>query len=646
MNPRRLFIASCIALVTSAFTFVVRGDILQPMGDAFGLSQQAKGSIEGAVFLGMAASMLIGGFICDLLGMKRIMFLAFWCHLIGVLGTIFAPQIVGEAAPFSQWAFEWLYFASFLMGCGNGMVETGINPLAATLYSHDKTHYLNILHAWWPGGLVLGGLCGRFIGQGIDLGFVNVPGMEQNWRISLLLILFPCLLYGAMFVGQRFPLTERVESGVSTGEMFLEAVRPAFLLWAFCMLLTAATELGPQKWQESVMTRTAGVSGTLILVYTSGMMFVMRHFAGPLAHAFSPVGMLTGSAILSALGLYLLSFATTAWSAFAYATIYGLGIAYFWPTMLGVTAERFPKGGALLLCLMGSAGNLSISEVLPRMGQIYDHYAVAEVTERNPELARQIVRGGAINQDIAKKISLLATLSESEKRDIDPRSWLTESQKAFLKSDDLRGQWAELEDSLSAEQRLILVELLDLDDKNDRATRAALQQQNLTPTQQDVFAGLDQVRHTISSLHLLREIEAAQLTKKQRDQLSRQLEEQGETGAADKLKKDQVEQWTTREKAIVAAAVHKLDLTNEQKQILQKAEDVEKAEAVGAAMAFRWVSVLPCLLVFIFGAIALTDRLRGGYKVVRLGEAEKESTESATPDETPAVSPDDVTERE
>src|SRR5262249_25121676 len=149
-----------------------------------------KGAVGGAAFFGMAVSMLIGGFICDLLGMKRIMYLAFTCHLIGTAGTIFAPP--------GHFSFTWLLLSSFIVGCGHGMVETGINPLAATLFPTRKTHYLNILHAWWPGGLILGGLAASFVGKGIDLSFVYIPGLELDWQIKLCLILFPCLLYGAM----------------------------------------------------------------------------------------------------------------------------------------------------------------------------------------------------------------------------------------------------------------------------------------------------------------------------------------------------------------------------------------------------------------------------------------------------------------
>lgn len=402
IRPRWLFVCSCIALVTSAFTFVVRGDILQELGDYFRLTQEQKGGIEGAVFLGMALSMLGGGFICDLLGMKRIMWLAFISHVVGSLGTIFTPQFES-----TDTTFYWLFALSFLMGCGNGFTEVAINPLAATLYPTQKTHYLNILHAWWPGGLVIGGLSAQFIvrrffGSG-------ALGMEM-WQISLWLITLPALVYGFMLLSSTFPRTERVESGVSTLDMFKECLRPLFIIWAVCMLMTAATELGPQKWQESVMRSTAGVSGTLILVYTSGMMFVLRHFAGPIAHRISPVGMLCCSALLSGIGLYLLSFADDAMSAFAFATIYGLGIAYFWPTMLGVTAERFAKGGALALALMGSAGNLSISQVLPQMGRIVDYYAVQAAQNDYPDLADQILvrddegRPIAIKPEMTKEV--------------------------------------------------------------------------------------------------------------------------------------------------------------------------------------------------------------------------------------------------
>ncbi|HMP02728.1 MAG TPA: MFS transporter [Gemmatales bacterium] len=527
MHRRWLFVASCIALITSAFTFNVRGEILQEMGDAFKLSQENKGAIEGAVFLGMAISMVIGGFICDFLGIKRIMWLAFFCHLTGVAGTIFAPWFVGTEPRYpvplgEAGAFWWLYSASLLMGFGNGMTETGINPLVATLYPDKKTHMLNILHAWWPGGLIIGGLAVLYLRTGIDLQFFYVPGLNltfgefASWQVALLLIAAPCLIYGVMLIGQQFPETERVAAGVSTREMLAETGRPLFLILAFCMLLTASTELGPQKWQESVMSRTAHVSGTMILVYTSGLMFVLRHFAGPLAHVMSPIGMMAISSALAAVGLYLLSTATTAGAAFGYATIFGLGIAYFWPTMLGVTAERFPKGGALLLCLMGSAGNLAISQVLPQMGKVNDHFSVSRLKEDDAELAKNFVKDGSIDQSRVKT-------------QLDPLAMLTPAQRTQL-AEMVAASVPEAEAKLTGEKRML-----------------------------------------------------------------------------------------ARERKVVLDNIKNLTLTKDQRTLLSQANTVETAEAHGAAISFRLVSILPLVLVVIFGGIYIYDAQRGGYKAETLG---------------------------
>src|SRR5262249_25089862 len=130
-----------------------------------------------------------------------------------------------------------------------------------------------------------------------------------GWQTKAALVFIPTLIYGALFFFEHFPVTERVEAGISSQTMYAQALRPMFILWAICMLMTASVELGPQQWQNSVLTKTSNISGTWILMYTSFMMFFLRHFAGPIAHRLSPVGMLTGSALLTAIGLYLLSFA-------------------------------------------------------------------------------------------------------------------------------------------------------------------------------------------------------------------------------------------------------------------------------------------------------------------------------------------------
>ncbi len=420
-NPRRLFVASCLALITSAFSFQMRQNVADDVGNYFLLTKQVVGELMGGQFLGMALAMLVFSPLCDSLGMGKVLALAWLGHLTGITSTLFAKEIAEQGfatglasglaglshamsnnigfSPMpsvgaDQTAFWVLWLAAFIIGGSNGLVEIAINPLAATLYPHNKTHKLNVLHAWWPGGLIIAGLIAlffvnplygvkaEFFDYTIDpakLSLGDVVSKVPSWKFKYGLIYIPLVLYGLMSIGQRFPATERVQANVSTTTMFLQILRPLFLVWAFCMLLTAGTELGTNAWMESVLKRTAHVSGTLIFVYTSLLMFILRFFAGPIAHKFSPVGMLFFCSILTAGGLYALSYANTALTAFAAATVFGLGITYYWPTMLGVTAERFPKGGALLLGLMGCVGNLSISQVTPLMGAIYDSYTVANL---------------------------------------------------------------------------------------------------------------------------------------------------------------------------------------------------------------------------------------------------------------------------
>jgi hypothetical protein len=196
--------------------------------------------------------------------------------------------------------------------------------------------------------------------------------MEFGWQAKLSVVLLPAIVYGAMILGTKFPPTERVAAGVSAGSMFKELGRPLFIILWLSMFLTAAAELAPGQWVDIALTRTVGMKGIILLIYVSGLMFVMRHFAGTLAHKLSPIGLLWVSCLLASAGLLLLSVANSPLTGLLAATVWGTGVCYMWPTMLASASERFPRGGALLIGLMGTAGTLSIKFVLPWMGSIFD----------------------------------------------------------------------------------------------------------------------------------------------------------------------------------------------------------------------------------------------------------------------------------
>ncbi|HCD30536.1 MAG TPA: MFS transporter, partial [Phycisphaerales bacterium] len=332
-NASRLFNASCLALIVTAMSFAIRGAAMSSWTEEFGLTNEQVGWINGTAFWGFTLAMVFGGPLCDAIGMRRIVGLAFVGHLAGILLTIFA------------WDYWSLFGGTLLFGIANGSVEAACNPLIAALYPNNKTTKLNQFHVWFPGGIVIGGLVGYLMGK-----------LGLGWQAQFATMLLPLAAYAVLFVGQSMPKTERVEMGVSTGDMFAACLHPVFLLLVVCMLLTAATELGPNQWIPNIL-ENAGVSGLLVLVWITGLMAVGRQFAGPFVHRLQPLGMLLGSAILSAAGLFLMS-QTSGPMLFASATVFAFGVCFFWPTMLGYTNERFPKTGALGLDIMGGAGML------------------------------------------------------------------------------------------------------------------------------------------------------------------------------------------------------------------------------------------------------------------------------------------------
>ncbi len=380
MHKTRLFVASCLALVTTSMVFSVRGDALDALGVDFHLNKEQLGVILSPAFWGFTVSIVLGGSLVDFFGMRRLLLLSGAGYVVAPLMIILAPRPAGPATPYySDPGFLILYAGMLLLGLSQGLVEGVINPLVATMYSDEKTHKLNVLHAWWPGGLIIGGLLayGFTKVMGTDAPGVAAATATLGWQIKMGLLILPALVFSAMIWGQQFPPTERVAAGVSTSDMFREALRPMFVLLFVCMWMTAATELGPDQWVGSVITKLAGMSGILILVYTAGIMFVLRFFAGKLVERLSPLGLLAICSVLAAAGLFALSAVSTPAEAFAAATLFGIGKTFFWPTMLGITSERFPHGGALLLAIMGGAGNLSVAFVLPLMGGWYDAHGAA-----------------------------------------------------------------------------------------------------------------------------------------------------------------------------------------------------------------------------------------------------------------------------
>jgi len=375
INPRRLFVSSCFALVATAFSFAVVGDIMNPLKERFILTNQQVGHIGGAPIWGFTLSIFVFGPLCDALGMRLLLRLAFLGHLIAVPCMALAS------------GFWVLFFSALAIGIANGLVEAAGNPLVATVYSDRKTEKMNQFHVWFPGGIVIGGLASYAMDQ-LEWG----SWQPHVWQLKLSLILVPTLIYGALFLGQKFPATERVQSGISFAGMFKATfLRPLFLLLLVCMTMTASLELGPNRWMPAVLS-AAGFSGILILVWITGLMAVMRQFAGQFIHRLSPTGMLLIAVIVSGIGLGWLSCAETTAIVFISSTVFALGVSVIWPTMLGFTAEQVPKGGALALALMAGTGALAAGLLTsPQMGRIGDRIGHQRLDREKTTLVLQKV---------------------------------------------------------------------------------------------------------------------------------------------------------------------------------------------------------------------------------------------------------------
>ena len=345
----KLFNASCFALITTAMTFAVRAKIELVFNNDYELTLEQIGIAFGPAFYGFTLAMIIGGFLVDLFGMKKIMNMAFFGHLVGIVLTLFARDF-------------WILFSgTLLIGIGNGMVEAACNPLIATLYPNEKTKMLNRFHVWFPGGIVIGSI----------LAYLIVDIMGMSWMVLVGTLFIPLIIYIFLFRGQEFPATERVSSGVTYQDMLKACfANPLFWFIGFCMLLTASTELATTQRISSLLEETVS-NPILILAFINGIMMLGRLFAGDVVHRLSITKMLLFSAVFSFLGLLWLSSATGA-ASFMAAAVFAIGGCYFWPTMLSFVAEKIPSSGALGLSLMGGLGMFSVAIVLWAMGLVMD----------------------------------------------------------------------------------------------------------------------------------------------------------------------------------------------------------------------------------------------------------------------------------
>jgi MFS family permease len=354
----QLFNASCVALVVTALAFATRGSFVEAWATEFNLTHTQVGWIVGTAFWGFTLAMVFGGPLVDVIGLGRILAVAFFCHVAGIILTIVAT------------GFWTLFISTLFIGIANGSVEAACNPLITSMYTEEKTRRLNRFHAWFPTGIVIGGLV-VYLFNNIGL---------TDWRYAMGIMLLPTFVYGYMFLNKNFPKTERVVSGFTYKDMLKACVSPLFLFMAFCMILTAASELGTNQWIAALLSNVSN-NPILLLVWISGIMALARQFGGTLVHNVRSTLILLTSAVLAFAGLLMMGYVNGAVLVFTAAGIFALGIAYFWPTMLGFVSENIPESGALGLAIMGGIGFLGGAIAQPVLGAIFDAQTAAALAE-------------------------------------------------------------------------------------------------------------------------------------------------------------------------------------------------------------------------------------------------------------------------
>lgn len=422
-NAQRLLWAGFMAILAAGVGFAIRGGIFDNWAAAYNFNSTQLGAIGGAGFSGFCFGIIIGGVLCDKIGYGKLVATAFLLHVLSAVVTF------GASTP--ENAYTMLYWGMFLFALANGCLEAVANPLVATLFPNNRTHYLNILHASWPAGLILGGI----------LGWVLDDRMKLDWKIQLSLYLIPTVIYGAMFLGQSFPKSEASKKGLKLGDMLqdvgiLGGLVVCFLLSMFMgdvlkgvpgltedtakyvgyaiggvllvgvgvitkfsmgsillfvlfvtHALVGAVELGTDGWIQNITGNIlSSEQGKILFVFTSALMFALRFCADFIEKkiGISPVGILLICAILACLGLNLTSRIDAFAGAILALTVYGIGKTFFWPTMLAVASDRFPRTGAIAISIMGGIGMMSAGLIgSPGLGYFKDRYSGESLAEVN-----------------------------------------------------------------------------------------------------------------------------------------------------------------------------------------------------------------------------------------------------------------------
>lgn len=395
INRTQLFRASCLSLLVTSLSFGIRAGILNDQGVKFHLDGAQLATIAGTAFWGFPLAIIIGGMVIDIIGMKKLLVSAFFFHLAGILLTIFAN------------GFLTLFLSTLLIGIANGTVEAACNPLVASLYTENKTTKLNHFHLWFPAGIVAGTL----IVFGLDYVFAHGLAEKPYWvsQVEIATMLIPTFIYGFLFSKLDFPVTERVASGVTTKEMYKALANPLFWFMIICMFGTAITELFTNQWTD-VLFKTVTDNAILILTFVASMQVLGRAFASPIVHRLAPQGVLFISAVLSALGIYLL-ITLHGDAIFLGAFTFGLGVAFFWPCMIGFVAENLPRTGAVGLNLMGGAGMFGVSIYMMFMGGYYDRIMLSKLP---PGASLDTYRSAKAGTDLSKAYDAARTAAGPE----------------------------------------------------------------------------------------------------------------------------------------------------------------------------------------------------------------------------------------